>query len=96
MYDRNLIHTYLVNLNLHSGFIGTYNLIIHFCDTFVSVLCKGNGSLDLLGLISKCCIIPLFLISGIFMISLRTKFPCSAECVSSCLFEAELLIRDWY
>jgi len=93
MYDRNLIQTYRVNFNLYSGFIGTYNLIIQFCDTFVSVLCKGNGSLDMLSLISKCCIVPMDVISSIFTISLRTKFSCSADSVSSCMFETELPIK---
>jgi len=94
MYDRNLIHTYRVNFNLYSEFIGTYNLIIQFYGTFVSLLCKGNGSLDLLGLISKCCIVSLDVISGIFMIILCTKCPCSAEGVGRRLFETELLIKD--
>lgn len=44
------------------------------CDTFVSVLCKGNGSLDPLGLILKCYIVPMDVISGIFMISLVQNF----------------------
>jgi hypothetical protein len=74
MYDRNLIHTYCVNFNLYSGFIGTCNLIIQFCDTFVRVLCNGNGSLDVLGLISKRCIVPLDVISRIFLINLPTNF----------------------